>query len=146
MKEPTLEITDAAFDFWFNDQQHIRSPFPKEIHILLKIKTEVKFEKWLKALDPRSEKEINDEFLAEKLEEILFELALDMVDDDDQKLTILYPFMPRVGDAFNSEEYGPSQVLSRLITKDEKEELSYMQMHLLSEADVKWETKFELPV
>lgn len=144
MTTETFELADAAFNFWFNNNQHIRSPFPQEIHAELRVTTEEKFNAWSESLDLNAEKEVNDEVMAEKFEEILFELGLELVESEDDKLTILYPFLPRIGDQISSHDHGPSTIISRDITK--QEELSFMKVELNAEDGTVWSTEFQLPV
>ena len=40
--------------------------------------------------------ELNDEAIAEKFEEIIFEAALPMILTEDERISILYPFLPRL--------------------------------------------------
>ena len=78
-------MINAAFEFWFNDKDHVRSPFPYYIRENLRISAIDKFLNWSSEISEKAKKDINDEILAEKLEEIIFELALDMVLTEDEK-------------------------------------------------------------
>jgi len=68
-----------------------------------------------------------------------------LVEDEDQKITICYPFMPRLGDVVDDEEKGASKIVSRKVDTN-KDEKKYLKVKLKSESVVQeWETEFELP-
>ena len=94
----TSELIEQTFHFWFNDSNHIRSPFPNYIQNELKELAINKFSTWINNLKSEAEKEINDEIIGEKFEEIIFETAIPLVKTEDEKITILYPFLPRIQD------------------------------------------------
>ena len=140
------EMVEAAFDFWFNDRDHVRSPFPIYIHENLRMATVDGFLSWSTQLSEKAKKEINDEILAEKLEEILFDLALKMVLTEDEKLTIRYPFLLRIGDLIKSTEEGKaeSRVMDRWFLK--QGDHAFMKVKLKNTVTgAEWETEFELP-
>lgn len=142
------EMIEAAFDFWFNDQGHIRSPFPHYIREKLQKQALDKFFDWTAKISDRAEKEVNDEIVAEKFEEILFETASELVMTHDERLTILYPFMPRIGDVIAPKEaddkHGDSVVVDRTHLK--RGDHSYLKVKLKSMGTENiWDTEFELP-
>lgn len=147
--EPIQEnsMIEAALDFWFTDQGHIRSPFPASIRKTLGKKTKTKFSDWTAKLSDGAKKEINDEIIAEKFEEFLFETASELVSTEDEKLTILYPFMPRIGDIITPKDAstnGESEIIGRKHTK--RGDDSFLKVKLKSLSTGKeWETEFELP-
>lgn len=151
MNNKTKPITDSgmietAFNYWFNDSGHIRSPFPVYIREILKEKTTVKFSDWTSDISERAKKEINDEILAEKFEEILFEIASELVSTEDEKLTILYPFMPRIEDIINPKDApnGESRIIGRQHLR--RGDHSFLNVKLKSiDSGKEWETEFELP-
>ncbi len=139
-------MIETAYNFWFNDSGHIRSPFPVYIREILKEKASVKFSDWTSKISERAKKEINDEILAEKFEEILFETALGLVSTEDEKLTILYPFMPRTGDVINPKDApnGESKITRRAHLK--RGDHSFLKLKLEAiDSGKEWETEFELP-
>lgn len=139
-------MTETAFDFWFNNKGHIRSPFPDYIQKMLKERAIAKFSDWTSKIAERAEKEINDEIIAEKFEEILFEIGSKLVLTEDERLTILYPFMPRVGDIINQKETdnGESKIVDRKHLK--RNDHSFLSVKLIASVSGKeWETEFELP-
>lgn len=91
-------MISAALEYWLTDTDHIRSPFPKELHKKIAEDAAGAMLLWASKLSDAAKKEFNDDLLSERFEEILFEVALQMVTDEDQKITIRYPFMPRIGD------------------------------------------------
>ncbi len=142
------QMLESAFDFWFKDHEHIRSPFPDYVHEDLQQKAVDKFLDWSSQISEKAKKDINDEILAEKFEEILFELGDELVKSTDEKLTIKYPFMPRVNDIIKvkdtPEDQAESCVTAREICK--KGDESFMKIKLKNLASgTEWETDFELP-
>lgn len=140
------ELVEETFKFWFSDNQHIRSPFPEYIRPELKDNATKAFHNWVAELNDKAKDEVNDEIIAEKFEEIIFEVAMQLVMTDDEKITIQYPFLPRLDDMINSDEdSGESKVIDRSIYKNGDN--SYLKVKL-EKADNKeiWETDFELPL
>jgi len=141
----TSELIEQTFHFWFNDSNHIRSPFPNYIQNELKELAINKFSTWINNLKSEAEKEINDEIIGEKFEEIIFETAIPLVKTEDEKITILYPFLPRIQDKINNNDNESSIVVDRSIIK--KEDLKYLKVILETLKNKrKWETEFELPL
>ena len=141
------KLVEQTFDFWFNGKDHIRSPFPKYIQPKLKQKSVDRFFKWTAGINDVASKEINDTIIGEKFEEIIFETALDLVLTEDEKLTIHYPFMPRIGDEISNQEDGAkevSQIISRTLIKEKDHVFLSVKLEKQSSKQ-KWETRFELP-
>lgn len=146
----TLEsskLVEQTFDFWFKGKDHIRSPFPEYIRAELKKKSIRRFFEWTARLNVKASKEINDAVIGEKFEEIIFETALGLVLTEDEKITINYPFLPRIGDEIsnnieNREEN--SLVVGRFIVKEG--DLLFLKVKLEKQLSQElWETRFELP-
>ncbi|MCC7051592.1 MAG: hypothetical protein IT239_07435 [Bacteroidia bacterium] len=141
-------MIEAALNFWFSNSEHLRSPFPVYIREDLQNKAVLKFLEWGGQISSEAKREINDEILAEKFEEILFEIAHNMVLTEDEKLTIKYPFMPRVGDHINAStpqgQEGKSQVMDRFYHKKGDEVFLKIKLKNSTTEEV-WETDFELP-
>ncbi len=146
----TLESSDLVeqtFSFWFNDSDHIRSPFPEYIRKELKLKATEQFFDWASTLDPKAKDEVNDEVVGEKFEAIIFEIASTLVMTDDEKITIQYPFLPRLGDVIyeNAEtKEGESAITDRGLIKDGDTTFLKIYLKKIENGDT-WETKFELP-
>ena len=138
------EFLDGGYDFWFTDNEQQRSPFAKEIQEQLRKDSFRLFMEWVYELTQEEKKEMKDEDLREMFEIILFNEGMKLAVSDEEKLTITYPFMPRIGDMVNDEKMGKSKVKSRTIVKEDK---NNMMMITLQTADgsAEWETKFELP-
>ncbi len=139
-------MIEAALNFWFNDSGHIRSPFPLYIRETLKENSTSKFSDWTSKISDRAKKEINDEIIAEKFEEILFEAAAELVLTEDEKLTILYPFMPRIGDIINPKDSpnGESKIIERAHVRQGDD--SFLKVKLKAiDSGKEWKTEFELP-
>lgn len=141
-------LIEQTFEFWFSDHDHIRTPFPSYIHDQLKTEAVSKFYEWTSKLKEDARKEINDEIICEKFEEIIFETAIKLVSSDDERITINYPFMPRVGDKINQHletNRSASVVVSRTIIKEGDKTM--LELKLREEGNNHlWETQFELPV
>ena len=139
------EFFEEAFKFWFKDNEQIRTPFPEKIQADLKENTVKIFMEWVTELSEEEKSKLGNDEIAEVFEMILFNQAIGLVDDEDQKITICYPFLPRSGDVVDDKERGASKVIKRQI--DVKEDSKkYLKLNLKSEAaSVEWETEFELP-
>ncbi|MBD81481.1 MAG: hypothetical protein CL840_21360 [Crocinitomicaceae bacterium] len=142
------ELMEETFRFWFADNEHIRTPFPSYIRDELKQRAIAKFYDWANGLHDKAKDEVNDELIGEKFEEIIFETASSMVLTEDERLTILYPFLPRMGDKIYEDaqnEVGLSEVVDRMMFKEKDH--SYFKIKLKKEEDQQvWETEFALPV
>ncbi len=141
------ELVEQTFDFWFNGKEHIRSPFPEYIRPELKMKSVQRFFKWASGLNSKAEEEVNDTMIGEKFEEIIFEEALALVLTEDEKITINYPFLPRIGDEINDNEGNgkTSNVVDRAMEKVDDHLFLNMKLERKGTKE-RWETKFELPV
>lgn len=136
------DFIEQAFNFWFNDQDHIRSPFPSYIHSPLKSLTLEKFSKWINEIHPDAKEEFNDEMIAEKFEEILFETAIPLIKTEDEKITILYPFLPRVDDKTIKD--GIENIIIDRYLKTEGDFKSLELTCLNPATNEKWKTSFDL--
>lgn len=137
------EMIEAAFEFWFKDNQHIRSPFPEYIRQKLKQNAVAKFSRWVNNLKSEAKDEMNEEMIAEKFEQILFEEAVKLVMTEDEKITLHYPFLPRIGDRVFDENNEVGLIQSRYIQQEKDH--GYLKVKLEKESKI-WETSFELPV
>ncbi|TAL59534.1 MAG: hypothetical protein EPN85_09150 [Bacteroidetes bacterium] len=142
------DMLEAAFNFWYSDKEHIRSPFPEYIRESLRMKAIDKFFDWVNKSAEKAKKEINDEIVAEKFEEILFETALPMVLTEDERLTIRYPFMMRMGDVVSVKEIPEVETSNEVIDRSflKRGDFAYMKVKLKNTSTGKvWEREFELP-
>lgn len=139
------EMVEQTFQFWFSDQDHIRTPFPTYIRTALKQEATAKFFTWANGINPKAKDELNDEIIGEKFEEIIFEAAKEMVKTEDERITILYPFLPRLGDELKKENDTDSKIIDRAILKEG--DTSFLKIILENNiSKEKWDTKFELPL
>ena len=141
------ELIEETFKFWFKDNDHVRTPFPTYIRHDLQEQSVAKFFEWASNLHEKAKDEVNEEVIAEKFEEIIFETATQLVMTEDEKLTIEYPFLPRLEDVLYEDvenKAGESVLTDRI--KITEGDTQYMQV-ILEKIDTKekWETKFELP-
>jgi hypothetical protein len=115
-------MISASLEYWFTDHEHVRSPFPEFMRKPLATESASKMLSWTNQLNDEAKKELSQEMLAEKFEELLFDTALGFAKTEDEKITIRYPFMPRVGDPINSVSedvvVGTGIIKSRNIEKE----------------------------
>ena len=141
------ELVEQTFEFWFNNKEHIRSPFPEYIRPELKEKSVKRFYDWTSSLESKASKEVNDTIIAEKFEEMIFEVAVGLVITEDEKLTINYPFMTRIGDEISDKKEGDTEaslITDRAVVKEGDQLFLKVKLEKVSSKE-KWETKFELP-
>ena len=141
------ELVEQTFRFWFGGQQHIRTPFPEYIREELRKKATQRFFEWASTLGEEADEQINDTIIGEKFEEIIFETALGMVMTDDERITINYPFLPRLGDVLEpgpEQKEGSSVVTDRYLTREEDQLFLLVKLEKKLSGE-KWETRFELP-
>ncbi len=139
------DFFEESFKFWFSDNEHIRTPFPESIHEALKKKTLRDLLEWVYELSDTEKEQLENKEIVETFEMILFNQAIGLVSDEDQKITICYPFLPRLGDVVDDQKNGKSIIVERKldVKKDEKK---YLKVKLKSEiVSSEWETEFELP-
>jgi hypothetical protein len=139
------DFFDASFKFWFRNSEQIRTPFPEKIQPELRELTSRIFVEWILELSDEEKSKLVNEEIAEVFEMFLFNQALGLVAEEEQKITICYPFLPRVGDVVEDKSRGSSIVNKRHIDVKEDNK-KYLKLNLKSElASVEWETEFELP-
>ncbi len=139
------ELVEQTFKFWFADHEHIRSPFPTYIHNELKQKATDRFYVWVNGLEAKAKDELNDEMIGEKFEEVIFDTAGKLVKTEDERITIQYPFLPRINDKIENKEEGDSIVTDRSIVKEG--DVSFLKLYLKHlDSDEVWNTKMELPM
>ncbi|MBA4408022.1 MAG: hypothetical protein Q8S54_02645 [Bacteroidota bacterium] len=140
----SAKFIEPGFEYWFTNHQHIRSPFPYAIKDTVRERTSEIFFEWISGLKVKELNEMNENEFVEMFETILFNEAYKLVDDEDQQLTISYPFMPRLGDFVNHKVNGQGKVISRKATIS-KEDKKLFELKVMSQETGKtWETQFEL--
>ena len=139
------ELVEQTFKFWFNDNDHIRSPFPNYIQNELKQLATDRFYEWASTVNPEAKDEVNDEVVAEKFEEIIFETATSLIKTEDERITILYPFLPRLEDQLKDENGQDCLVKDRVLMKEGDNSYLEIKMEDISSKEIRG-TKFELPV
>lgn len=135
-----------GFDYWFSNHKHVRSPFAKDIEPEVRKNTSIVFMEWIKGLESIELEKTPDSEFAEIFENILFNEAMKLTDDDDQRLTISYPFMPRVGDIVRHKENGGGKIIERKVSVSESNRKMF-EVTVSSDNDsTVWKTQFEIPV
>ena len=138
------KFIESGFEYWFTNHQHIRSPFPSAIKETVRERTSEIFLEWISGLKEKELNEMKENEFVEMFETILFNEAFKLVEDEDQQLTISYPFMPRLGDLVNHKVNGQGKVISRKVTIS-KEDKKLLELTVMSQENGKiWETLFEL--
>lgn len=137
-------LVEQGIKFWFRNNEHIRSPFPEEIKSDVSASSSEIFNEWIEGLTDKEFNEMNENDFVEMFETILFNEAMKLVEDEDQRLTISYPFLPRVGDIVNHAANGEGIVSSRkaVVSKENKK---MMELEVSSKVSGNsWKTEFEL--
>ena len=140
-------LIEVACSYWFNDNERVRTPFPKKIQKELREVAEKEYLLWEQNLSEQDSKEVTEDEMASVFESFLFGQAVVLAGEDkDLLLTIHFPFMPRLGDlvADKTGKRGPSRITSREL-KQGKDQL-LMKVALEAEASKEvWQTEFEIP-
>ena len=144
--EKKYELIDTACGFWFHDHDHVRSPFPKAIRAQLKENAQREYLHWLHNLTATDRGDVTDDELVTVFEQLLFAQALELIgdDDDEQVMTIHYPFMPRVGDEVNDARHGPSTVIKRELKKNDDDQLCMVVFLDSAATGAAWQTEFPI--
>ncbi|MBL7831848.1 MAG: hypothetical protein JNK41_12525 [Saprospiraceae bacterium] len=149
-----LEVVEAdmllsAIKYWHTDNEFFRSPFPNYVQESSGKEAISAFIDWTKSIPADEAKKMEQDVFIEKFEELLFNAASKLVKTEDEKLTLLYPFLPRLGDTMskshgdNTSEDG--QIIDRSIIKSGDE--SFLELKVKSNiSDEIWKTSFELPI
>lgn len=147
LAEAKQQLVEAACGFWFSDNERIRTPFPKEMQDELKKKAGTEFELWIDSFTEKDAAEVDDQELASVFEMLLFGEALKLVEEgnDDQVITINYPFLPRIGDTVNDEKHAESKVVDRrLEVREEQHPFMIIHMEETGSGEA-WTSEIELP-
>ncbi len=98
----TREFWDAAIQYYLEDHDDFRSPFPERMREELEEKTFRQFMEWtFQLVDPGS---ASEEMFSQKFDEIIHRVGLSLAQSDEERLTIQYPELPRIGDRINAHE------------------------------------------
>lgn len=142
------ELVEETLKFWFTDNEHIRSPFPEYIQNQLRKNAIAKFYEWAASLNAKAKDEVNDEIIAEKFEEIIFENAIPLVLTEDERITIHYPFLPRLNDEIsssNDDVSEKSKVIDRVLINQEETPYLKVKLEKIDSKEI-WETQFQIPL
>ena len=148
------ELVDAGCNFWFNDNDRMRSPFPRSIQPELKERATQELVRWVRDFSKEDRETIEDEEMISMFEMFLFSEALKLVENEpdnlDLMMTINYPMLPRLGDTMSDEAHAESTIVRRTLREEqvenEKKKKVFVVLHLKNEAsDKEWMTEAELP-
>ena len=140
------KFIEPGFDYWFKDHQHVRTPFPTDIKEQTRVRTTTIFMEWIEGLKESELKAMKEDEFVEMFETILFNEAIKLVETDEERLTISYPFMPRLGDVVKHKEHGMGKVMERkeVVNKENK---TILELSVLSETSgALWKTEFNLAI
>jgi hypothetical protein len=132
-----------GFDYWFSNHEHIRTPFPLKIKEETKSNTTAIFMDWVEGLKQEEFDAMTDDEFAEMFETILFNEAIKLVENEDEKLTIIYPFLPRVCDIVNHQDYGKGKIIKRKEIIENNKKMFEVSVQSVSNDQI-WKTQFEL--
>ena len=138
------KFIEPGFEYWFTNHEHVRSPFPPAIRISLREKTSVILFEWIDSLKETDLKAMKEEEFLEMFETILFNEAMKLFDDEDQQLTVSYPFLPRMGDLVNHQINGKGKIIGRkeIVSKENRKQF---ELSVSSQETGKtWKTQFDL--
>lgn len=141
----SVKFIEPGFEYWFTNHEHIRSPFPPMIRIALKKSTSAIFFEWIEGLKDVQLKTMKEDEFVEMFETILFNEAVKLVEDEDQQLSIVYPFLPRLGDQVNHSLHGKGSILSRKEIVSKGNNKQFELSVLAHKTGQTWVTQFELP-
>jgi hypothetical protein len=147
------EFIEETLNYWLKGHQYFQSPFPDYMKEELKLVSVEKFNSWMKSADAKHLKVMNKDMLVKKLEEFMFTTAFSLVKNEDEKITICYPFMPGLGSILKEEmEIEPgmdnsvtdSKVFKREIIREDNK--MFLKIHLVNTVTQnQWCKLFELP-
>jgi hypothetical protein len=132
-----------GFNYWFSNHEHIRTPFPAKIRELTQERTSAVFMDWVEGLHESELKNVSDDEFAEMFETILFNEAIKLVENEDEKLTIIYPFLPRIGDTVNHKDFGQGVIIERKEVMVENKKMFEISVQSGTDSQI-WKTQFEL--
>jgi hypothetical protein len=124
----TRDLFESSFDFWFSGHSTIPCPFPEHMKEELKEKTFALFSNWYSKLRQKQRDSLSDSQLVEKYERILFAQAYALAKTEDEKISILYPYLPKVGEALNVTSAKPG--LAKSIILERKIEQNALKIFL----------------
>ena len=144
--EETFGLIEAACEFWFNDNDQVRSPFPRQVHAQLKEKATAEYLLWLRGFTRKDREEVDEDELVGVFEMFLFGEALKLAGDDDQLvITINYPFLPRLEDTVDDGRHATSVVVDRQLEEREDKKL-FMIIHMVEAGSGRrWTSDIQLP-
>lgn len=114
-----------GFAYHFDDNADLRSPFPAYTHDALVQNTFQRIMHWAFEQDKTR---VTDEILTSVFQSILVEEGQKLVATDDERLSIAYPELPRLGDTTNIAEKGVYKISRRHLYQ--KEDALFLKIFL----------------
>ena len=148
LNEQTLigqDFVEASFTNWLEDTEDYRCPFPERMRDELAQRTLRLFMEWIFQL--KNPGAISGEELSVKFGEIIQTVGWSLAESEDEKLSISFPSLPRVGDSvtFRSpagKVESNGEILRRQLVKTEQGQ--EMRVTVLLDTGEEYETGFEL--
>ncbi len=138
-------FVDAVFQYWLEDNGDYRVPFPQYMLDELRECTLRLFLEWTFQIEDRDS--ITAELLSDKFEEIIQMVGLFLARTDEDRLTIQYPSLPRLGDAVHihlpESETRIGNVIQRDLIEDEGKMRMRVRIRFLDTGE-EWETGFDI--
>jgi hypothetical protein len=152
LKEQTLigqHFINPAFDYWLKDSDENRPPIPNHLKEEFEERTFRKFMEWTFNLSGKKMKETNGEILAEKFNNVAYDTALKLAENEDDIITIKCPGLPRIGDEFhchekNSEHKNMNEIIDRCAVKKNDKWIAIKIKFKFPDDKGHKETEFEL--
>lgn len=140
------DFFEGAFKFWFEDNKQFKCPFPEWMHDELKKRSYRKFMEWVIELE---DEKIKSQNLSDKYGDIVEEIALSLAETEDEKISILYPELPRVGDLFHDHDNYPNnenmiEIIERFAVKEDNKWIAIKIKFDRPDENGDTETEFEL--
>jgi hypothetical protein len=114
-----------AFDYYLHDNADLRSPFPEYTHDALIQNTFQRIMHWAFEQDKT---QMTDEIVSNTFYAILIAEGEKLVATDDERLSILYPELPRTGDTTTIQDKGTYKISRRHL--HEKDDTLFLKIFL----------------
>lgn len=131
-REKQMKKYNEFYRNWFNlylsDSPGYRSPFPKYMIKDLKEIVFYKFELWLNSFSKQELNNITQKQIKKKFEELFKKIGLKLAKKEEDKISIQYPYIPRIGDEFHDPKSDPNhkkigKIMDRFIIREKNKKI-----------------------
>lgn len=139
------DFIEAAFQDWLEDHEDYRCPFPEQMQAELRERTFRSFMEWTFHLD--NPDQLRAEDLSEKFGEIIQAEGFALAQTNEERLTIQYPDLPRLGDQINFHDAQSQIRAGEIIQRSIQEKAGNKELRVVVryfETGEEWETSFDL--